>query len=198
MSDHTPETQDTPPEAPQTDAIDQSRRKLTGSALGVAAVFTLASRPVLATNCVAPSAAASGNLSHHGTPPRCSGKDWNHWKNSRDYTRYYKDKKFHEVQTGCFAMRNSARVDWEDKKVDYVANKTDNGNTARESNPVSREFLVALMNIKAGHIDNRVLDENKLRQMWNEWVETGAYKPSATATPWNSTQIVNYLRGLQG
>jgi hypothetical protein len=62
MSDHTSKTQDTPPEAPQGDAIDQSRRKLTGAALGVSAIFTLASRPVWANQCSI-SGMASGNLS---------------------------------------------------------------------------------------------------------------------------------------
>ncbi|HEX7971209.1 MAG TPA: hypothetical protein VF501_03205 [Thiobacillus sp.] len=62
MSDLKPETQDTPPAAPQNDTIDQSRRKLTGAALGVSAVFTLASRPVWANQCSI-SGMASGNLS---------------------------------------------------------------------------------------------------------------------------------------
>ena len=62
MSDHTPETQDTPPETSQNDAVDQSRRKLTGAALGVSAIFTLASRPVWANQCTI-SGMASGNLS---------------------------------------------------------------------------------------------------------------------------------------
>jgi hypothetical protein len=62
MSDHTPETQDAPSEESKNDAIDTSRRKLTGTALGVAAVFTLASRPVWANQCSI-SGMMSGNLS---------------------------------------------------------------------------------------------------------------------------------------
>src|SRR5512135_1115223 len=52
--------------------VDLSRRKL-GMGLGLSAVFTLASRPVLAGQCMTPSSAASGNLSTHGTPPTCTG-----------------------------------------------------------------------------------------------------------------------------
>jgi hypothetical protein len=52
--------------------VDLSRRKL-GIGLGVSAVFTLASRPVLAGQCMTPSSAASGNLSTHGVPPTCTG-----------------------------------------------------------------------------------------------------------------------------
>lgn len=79
MSDHTPETQDTPPEASQGDAVDHSRRKLTGAALGVSAVFTLASRPVWASQCSI-SGMASGNLSSPGGVA-CAGCTPGYWIN---------------------------------------------------------------------------------------------------------------------
>ena len=78
MSDHTPETQDTPPDASQNDAIDQSRRKLTGAALGVSAIFTLASRPVWANQCSI-SGMQSGNLSAPGNVT-CEGCTPGYWK----------------------------------------------------------------------------------------------------------------------
>ena len=78
MSDHTPKTQDTPPEASQNDAIDQSRRKLTGAALGVSAVFTLASRPVWANQCTI-SGMQSGNLSAHNKVA-CEGCTPGYWQ----------------------------------------------------------------------------------------------------------------------
>ncbi len=77
MSDHTPNTQDTPPESSQDEAIDQSRRKLTGAALGVSAVFTLASRPVWANQCTV-SGMASGNLS--APQVTCEGCTPGYWK----------------------------------------------------------------------------------------------------------------------
>lgn len=79
MSDHTPNTQDTPPEASQDDVIDQSRRKLTGAAIGVSAVFTLASRPVWANQCSI-SGMASGNLSAPGNIT-CAGCTPGYWLN---------------------------------------------------------------------------------------------------------------------
>lgn len=77
MSDHAPESSNTPPEATQDDAINQSRRKLNGAALGVAAVFTLASRPVWANQCSI-SGMASGNLS--GPQVTCAGCTPGYWK----------------------------------------------------------------------------------------------------------------------
>src|SRR5512134_3139651 len=62
MSDRIPENQDTPAASPQPNGVDQSRRKLTGAALGATAVFTLSSRPVWANQCSI-SGMASGNLS---------------------------------------------------------------------------------------------------------------------------------------
>jgi hypothetical protein len=78
MSDRSPDIQDTPSEASSNDAIDHSRRKLAGAALGVSAVFTLASRPVWANQCTI-SGMASGNLSapHKET---CQGCTPGYWK----------------------------------------------------------------------------------------------------------------------
>lgn len=77
MSDHAPVSRSTPPEAAQKEAIDQSRRKLTGAALGVSAVFTLASRPVWANQCTI-SGMASGNLSK--PQEICGGCTPGYWK----------------------------------------------------------------------------------------------------------------------
>ncbi|MFZ3042953.1 MAG: hypothetical protein WA108_14400 [Thiobacillus sp.] len=77
MSDHTSNTQDTPPDVSQDDSIDHSRRKLTGAALGVSAVFTLASRPVWANQCSI-SGMASGNLSQ--PQETCEGCTPGYWK----------------------------------------------------------------------------------------------------------------------
>jgi hypothetical protein len=77
MSDHTPNTQDTPPQVSQGDSIDHSRRKLTGAALGVSAVFTLASRPVWANQCSI-SGMASGNLSK--PQETCEGCTPGYWR----------------------------------------------------------------------------------------------------------------------
>ena len=67
----TPETPDSPASSHDEKNVDLSRRRLAG--LGAGALITLASRPVLAQECVTPSAAASGNLSAHGPALICSG-----------------------------------------------------------------------------------------------------------------------------
>lgn len=77
MSDRTPKNPDTPPEASQTPAVDPSRRKLAGAALGAAAVFTLSSRPVWANQCTI-SGMMSGNLSAPKGEP-CAGCTPGYW-----------------------------------------------------------------------------------------------------------------------
>ena len=78
MSDPINENQDTLPDAPKSGDIDHSRRKLSGAALGVTAVFTLASRPVWANQCTI-SGMMSGNLSAP-QGPACQGCTPGYWK----------------------------------------------------------------------------------------------------------------------
>lgn len=82
MSDSIHNQPDTPTETHATEPVDTSRRKLAGSALGVAAVFTLSSRPVWATQCTI-SGMQSGNLSKPKGPD-CEGCPPDKWKPKKD------------------------------------------------------------------------------------------------------------------
>lgn len=77
MTDRSPDTQDLPTPPQADDDFSPSRRKLTGAALGVSAVFTLASRPVWANQCTI-SGMASGNLSAP-KGPACAGCTPGYW-----------------------------------------------------------------------------------------------------------------------
>jgi len=221
MSDHTPETQDTPPAASQNDAIDQSRRKLTGAALGASAIFTLASRPVLAGQCMSPSSAASGNLSTHGTPPTCTGLTPEQWVAQADTTAHPNNPdngfpggnvKFHEAfassaianwgQTRLYAVMADGTGTIASRRGGFLGSP-DNEQAAAAvgaasgPNPLSMEFAATLLNIRDGRIAADVLNETRLLGMWNEWLASGTYAPMAGAT-WDTDQIVAYLRTLQG
>ena len=86
--------------------FDLGRRRLTGSALGASAILTLASRPVLAMDCVSPSGFASGNLSQHGTPAVCSGNGPTEWggQNQNTYPSSVGNPKFKDVFSAWFGM----------------------------------------------------------------------------------------------
>lgn len=217
MSDLTPESQDTPLEASQNDVIDQSRRKLAGAALGAGAIFTLASRPVLAGVCNSPSAAASGNLSTHGTPPNCAGKSPGYWKNHNNWPSPYQ-------QGSCTNSCNLAQS-WTGGTLfhsvfmpptngsnSFVADLDNNASTAKTSlsmqqllkmndgnNPwgltdkdnLGAHIVAALLNARAGLTP--VLTENAVIGMWTEWATRGKFSPKA-GVDWTSAQIVTYIK----
>lgn len=192
----TPDTRNLPQNATPDSPVDHTRRKL-GTALGVSAVLTLASRPVLATNCVSASAAASGNLSHHGTPPSCTGKTPAAWVLANaGKTRHFHPQTTPTVTNGVFT--SGSRASWGNKTLFQVMSApADNGNAAPTPNPISAEFAATLLSIQGGLIPAAVLTETKLITMWNEWMTSGAFAPKA-GTSWNAGQIVAYLRNLQG
>jgi len=201
----TPETPDTPSVSPDAGSPDQTRRKLAG--LGASAIFTLVSRPVLAVECNSPSAAASGNLSFHGTPPNCTGISPSAWVSAVDVSGDPNQPnngfpggnvEFNSV----FANGNG--IVWPNGasgRLYEVMNSTsnpDNANTNPKPNPISAEFAATLLNIRDGRIPPEILTEVKLIGMWNEWRDSGGFTPNAGVTPWNASQIVTYLRSLQG
>lgn len=204
MSEHTPDKRNTPPDTTQTDVVDSSRRKLAGAALGVSAIFTLASRPVLAGQCMTPSSAASGNLSTHGTPPNCTGKTPAQWvasTNSNNQNNGFPggNVNFHfqsanPVLNGVF--KKGSRADWGNNTLRAVMATADNGNASPSANPISKEFAAALLNIRGGFVPVGVLTEVQLIGMWNEWMDSGVFAPKANAS-WTADQIVTYLRTLQ-
>lgn len=205
MPDRSPDTRNTPSETMQNDEVNPSRRKLAGAALGVSAIFTLASRPVLAGQCMTPSSAASGNLSTHGTPPNCTGQTPAQWVASTTSNNEANgfpggNVNFHlqttnPVLNGVF--KKGSRANWGNDRLRPVMGAADNGNASPSANPISKEFAAALLNIRGGYVPASVLTETQLIGMWNEWMDTGGFTPTAGATPWNATQIVTYLRTLQ-
>jgi hypothetical protein len=204
MSDHTPKTQDTPPAASQNDAIDQSRRKLTGTALGVSAIFTLASRPVFA-QCLSPSAAMSGNLSRPGDLPVCTGLSPAQWVAQANTTAQPNNPdngfpggnvKFHDAS----GFASGSRADWGNARLYEVmgghatpgqggflgtpgaGNSAGSAANPISADPISMEFAATLLNIRDSRVPATVLTENGLIGMWNEWMGAGVFTPMAGAT----------------
>ena len=209
MPERTPDNRNTPPDSTQTDGIDSSRRKLTATALGVSAIFTLASRPVLAGHCMTPSSAASGNLSTHGTPPICTGQTPAQWvartnsgstiSNNQNNGFPGGNVNFHfqsanPVLNGVF--KKGSRASWGNNTLRAVMATVDNGNASPSANPISKEFAATLLNIRGGLVPVGVLTEVQLIGMWNEWMDTGVFAPKANAS-WTADQIVTFLRTLQ-
>jgi len=216
MSDHTPETQDTSPEALPHSEINPSRRRLAGAALGVSAIFTLASRPVLATDqCMSPSGAVSGNLSQHGTPTLCSGRTPGYWKthsgswpspylpgncnagNSCNKVQNWKGGTlFHPLFSGTQFMADldgnpgTPKTSLSLMQVLMLSNGSTPWGLTDPDN-LGAHIVAALLNAKAGLTP--VLSETDVIGIWNEWVSKGYFEPTANVQ-WNSAQIVDYLK----
>ena len=205
--------------------VDLSRRKL-GMGLGVSTVFTLASRPVLAAQCLTASAAASGNLSTHGTAPLCTGLTPSQWVALAQNTLPADpdnptqngfpggNVRFHEAfatgssanwgQSRLYAVMADGTGAIASRRGGFLGSPDNDqaqaaaaAGAASGPNPLSMEFAATLLNVRDGRIPSDVLNETRLLGMWNEWLSTGAYAPMAGAT-WDTDQIVAYLRTLQG
>jgi hypothetical protein len=220
MSDHTPTT---PPDTTKQDSVDQSRRKMTGTALGVSAILTLASRPVLAGQCMTPSAACSGNLSQHGTPTTCSGKSPGYWK---EHPRSWPLPYAPGTCTGGGSVCNKAEK-WQGGTLfhpifAFVTNATGNSFLADfDGNPNTPKTSLSMMQVMQMSDGNNpwgltdqdnlgmhivaallnakmgwtpILTEADVINMWNEWASKGYFEPTANVK-WNAAQIVTYIKG---
>lgn len=193
-----------------------TRRRLTSAGLGMSAIFTLASRPVLAAQCTSPSAAASGNLSQHGTPVTCTGRTPGYWKQPHHadawvapYTqgtclnggpgkgsvgcmespeKWTGGTLFHDVCGG-----NNFKVNNKSLSMNQVM-IMNNNSYAGLSDPdnLGCHIVAAILNAASGKTDG-VLSVMAVIGMWNEWVTKGYFEPSAGAK-WSSAQIVAYLQ----
>jgi hypothetical protein len=216
MSDHTSDTQDTSPAALPDGEIDPSRRRLAGAALGVSVIFTLASRPVLASNqCLSPSGAVSGNLSQHGTPILCSGRTPGFWKQKpREWPSPYlpgsctsgsacnKVEKwtggtlFHPLFSGTLFMADvdgnpgSPKTSLSMMQVMMMNNGSNPWGLIDPDN-LGAHIVAALLNAQRGLTP--VLSVTDVIGIWNEWVSKGYFEPTANVR-WNAAQIVEYLK----
>lgn len=197
--------------------INKSRRRLTGAGVGVSAIFTLASRPVLAIQCVAASAAASGNLSHHGTPPQCVGRTPGFWKVAQHRTEWpspYQQGTANSASistSGNFGS-SSSPSNWSGGTTfhpEFYGTKFIKNNQSLTMNQVmvmndssylgmtdkdnlGAHCAAALLNAASGRTPG-VLTVEKVKTMWSECQTKGFFEPIA-GVKWSPAQVVAYLK----
>jgi hypothetical protein len=57
---------------------------------------------------------------------------------------------------------------------------------------VARDVVAAYLNVAAGLIPPTILSLSTVKDIWNEYIQTGSFSPSAGAH-WNADEITNYL-----
>ncbi|HQT29846.1 MAG TPA: hypothetical protein PLE48_03275 [Thiobacillus sp.] len=213
MSDHIPDTPNTPTDASSPETVDQSRRKLAGGAIGATAILTLASRPVLAGVCESPSAAFSGNMSQHGTPITCSGLSPGYWKEKpnkwpvsydpgscsnqcNQVENWSAGTLFHPLFSGdnFIAYVDGGRMAVLTSLSMMQVMQMSNGNNPWDlSDPdnLGAHIVAALLNAAAGLTP--VLSESDVTNMWREWESQGYFEPVA-GVKWKSKEIVDYIK----
>lgn len=191
-----------------------TRRKLTNAGLGVSAIFTLASRPVLAAQCVTASAAASGNLSQHGTAAPCVGRKPDYWKqaiHAKEWILPYSQGKCSgsgKGSIGCMASPekwtggtlfhdicggSNFKINNKSLSMNQVMIMNNNGYVGlADPDNLGCHIVAAILN-SASKKTEGVLSVMAVIGMWNEWVSKGHFEPSAGAK-WSSAQIVAYLQ----
>lgn len=183
---------------------DQTRRRLTGSALGVSAIVTLASSPVLAGGqCLKPSGFASGNLSGHGTPPPCYGKPPEHWCNS--YVQWpsfcKKDTPFHDNpfrKNNCgttFYKYNNYTRKYTVKSCNEVIQPIPSGCTNPDLYDLGRYCLAACLSISENPNSIPCMTTGDVMNIWQGCSTSGQYEVTANVF-WNVTQCRDYLKTL--
>ena len=192
--------------------VNTSRRRLTGAGLGMSAIFTLASRPVLAVECTSASAAASGNLSHHGNPPQCEGRTPGYWKNpeNRGNGKFWPDgyEQGNCTGEGCSSSPENwtggtpfhSKFSGDNFKIDNVSLSLNqvmilNDNSYKGvSDPynLGAHIAAALLNAASGKTKD-VLTEAQVINIWNECQNPGFFQPIA-GIEWTPAQVVTYLK----
>ena len=204
-------------EAVGKDAVtSDSRRRFTRAGIGVSAIFTLASRPVLAGQCFTPSAAVSGNLSTHGTPPSCSGLSPGFWKehpeawknttidpgtgtrttgkSSNNVQNWSGGTLFHPYFSGATFMISTSRGQSSLSMMQVMQLNNGASNPSgypKDPDNLGAHIVAALLNAISGFTP--VLTQAQVVNMWNEWVTKRYFEPTA-GVQWTSSQIVAYIQ----
>lgn len=162
--------------------VGASRRRLAGlGATGV--VMTLASQSAMAAAmCRAPSGAMSGTLSHAPAGLSCTGRlpEWwacNHsaWgATGVATTGYFKDYFDTRHVSGLGSLRT----------LDVLSSPL------YETLPMY--IMAAYLNVASGK--NNFITSERLTTIWNEWRANRSFVPSTGAQPWNTADIVLYLK----
>lgn len=165
------------------------RRFIRGVGIAVPAIMTVQSSSALATQCFAPSAAASIALLHSRLDREhavCLGRTPGFWKNAA--RSGHPNHGFWVTAGGEGVLFSTVfGSGFPGKTLLDVLNTSGNANYAA----LGRHLAAAYLNFKIGWVPATVLSLQDLIDMWNG--RAGTYSPTA-GVMWNAGQIVDYLK----
>jgi hypothetical protein len=176
-------------------------------------LMTVASRPVLASTCVPPSAYVSLGASAPGMKMDCLGDGPQTWSSGDDWpSGYYpgkaaekdedKERKETRQASGSFnsavdqATRFNACFEPDLNGNPTLSDVLGYGNIANVSDTVhtvARYVTAALLNNASNKVPETVLRAMTIQHIWTEFARTGSFAPTRGAS-WSATEIVEYLR----
>jgi len=193
---------------------DESRRRFTKSGLLVSGVLmTLASRPSLGGGtvygagqvCKTPSGFLSGNISQHGTPPKCSGRTPGYWGTHYTWPSTYKTGTCTNTQQEqdykSWSTNNCTM--YKDSTLGFHCNGYGSGylnysmmqvillGGVGDPYQIGAHCVAALLNARSGWTP--VLTEAQVRNIFNEYNTKGYFQPTA-GVKWYPADIVKYLQ----
>jgi hypothetical protein len=177
---------------PGISAQGAARRRFAKAGLGASGVImTLASQPGMATNvCRPPSGFLSGTWASNHPTNTCFGRSPGYWKNHHDQWKTSCRTDGTTLFRSLFSCTGPGSRLQAYKLFDIVdPTKVANG---ADRNNVAMHIVAALLNARANKVS--VLPEERVREIWSEYVRTSYYTPSAGAKKWNGAEIVTYLK----
>jgi len=173
-------------------ATMESRRRLLRGGLAAPVLMTVASRPVMAAECVTSSAHTSLTGSRQITRQSCNGGTPTYWiKQERGSSGYLmeaggggNDKRtFGNVFSNAGAYTNLTLV--------QVLRKGEQ--PAGTDDSVAAHLVAAVLNAERGMTPSTVLGASKAKDIWFDYSPDRTFVPTAGVS-WTSVQIVDWLR----
>lgn len=148
-------------------------------------LMTVASRPVLASTCVPPSAYVSLGASAPGMYADCTGYGPDTWLGNSSWPNPYSpDSRFNTY----FEPDLHGNPKFSDVlDYDNIANVSDTVHT------VARYVTAALLNNASNKVPETVLRAMSIQHIWTEFARTGSFAPTRGAS-WSAAEIVDYLK----
>ena len=173
------------------------RRLLQAGLAGAPWVLTLAARPVLGAQCIAPSQTMSGALSHAvAKVGNCTGRSASFYLNNpgswglaypEPSTLFY-SVFFRPAGTTLFVHPGGTSFTFLEVLAAHTGSAPDPGQ-------IGFHITAASLNIAAGLVDPIALDGAQLLDMWAQYATNGFYRPFSwnPAVQWFEADIVAYL-----